>query len=528
MTINIFDDLSTIQGAQAREDVIFQPGTFKVTMATLHHGKPRNEHPIGDFIQRIFLFEDMELFGITGWIDMLDTYNLVRNSLILGEELLYLKFETAGVDVAGLGSTWPVDFSKQPLQVHTVQNMKEAPSKAGASIQSGLTYRLHFCSPELLTNERVRVSRTLQGTYSDMVKDILKNDLKTTKKIEIQETEDLKHIIVPNLRPFDAIAQIVSSAQLTEQSGGVRRKARGRKKASTSIFSGRQTDFYFWETSRGYRFLPAMRPMQDNFNLTIGGASAQVPYRETMMTSLSHSYLRTGDTLPTIPNGLWGGKQILYNNTTKNTWTVQSNYHTALQHPRYSLISETPVFDPTSSFGTNVYDEPKRISDWPDSRVMFSSYNGSAVTSINKTSGEAEIPWVLVPSDLDLQRLIQTQHPMDYNKLSIKVNGMSALQAGMIVFLNLPDVGQGSGFVEGGAPIWEDRQDNVWIIKRLSHQLDARQDSFGYTCELELSNTFRSTAKTLPKYPGLGSQNELRQTPSSPTVTKYPTNVPFT
>ena len=117
---------------------------------------------------------------------------------------------------------------------------------------------------------------------------------------------------------------------------------------------------------------------------------------------------------------------------------------------------------------------------------------------------------------------------MDYYKLSIKVNGMSALQAGMIVFLNLPDVGQGSGFVEGGAPIWEDRQDNVWIIKRLSHQLDARQDSFSYTCELELSNTFRSTAKTLPKYPGLGSQNELRKTPSSPTVTKYPTNGPFT
>ena len=92
-----------------------------------------NEHPIGDFIQRIFLFEDMELFGITGWIDMLDTYNLVRNSLILGEELLYLKFETAGVDISGLGSTWPVDFSKQPMQVHTVQNMKEAPSNAGAS-----------------------------------------------------------------------------------------------------------------------------------------------------------------------------------------------------------------------------------------------------------------------------------------------------------------------------------------------------------------------------------------------------------
>ena len=127
-----------------------------------------------------------------------------------------------------------------------------------------------------------------------------------------------------------------------------------------------------------------------------------------------------------------------------------------------------------------------------------------------------------------MQRLIQTQHPMQYNKLSIRVHGMSALQAGMIVFLNLPDVGQGSGFVDGTTPVWEDRQDNVWIIKRISHQLDARQDSMGYTCQLELSNTFRSTAKTLPKYPGLGSQNALRQTPSNPTVMKYPQNVEWT
>ena len=521
MTINIFNDLDKIQSAQSQEDVIFQPGTFRVSMATLHHGKPRNEHPIGDFIQRIFLFEDMEKFGLTGWIDMLDTYNLVRNSLILGEELLYLKFETAGIDKAGL-SEWPVDFSKQPLQVHTVQNMREADSNAGASIQSGLTYRLHFCSPELLTNDRIRISRPLQATYSDMVKEILEKDLKTTKKIEIQETEDLKHIIVPNMRPFDAIAQIVSSAQLTEQSGGKGRQMhKGRKKSSTSIFKGRQTDFYFWETSRGYKFLPALRPLEHDFMLTIGGAAAQVPYRQTMMTSISHAYTGTGDTLSSITNGLWGGKQILYNNTTKNTWTVQSNYHTALKRPQFSLVSETPVFDPTSSFGTNVYDEPKRVSDWPDGRVMFSSYNGSAVTNINKTSGEAEIPWVLVPSDLDLQRLIQTQHPMQYNKLSIRVHGISALQAGMIVFLNLPDVGQGSGFVDGTTPVWEDRQDNIWIIKRISHQIDARQDSMGYTCQLELSNTFRSTAKTLPKYPGLGSQNSLRQTPSNPTITEY-------
>ena len=77
MTINIFNDLDKIQSAQAQEDVIFQPGLFRVTMATLHHGKPRNEHPIGDFIQRIFIFEESyDLFSE----DFIFTYLLVPNT----------------------------------------------------------------------------------------------------------------------------------------------------------------------------------------------------------------------------------------------------------------------------------------------------------------------------------------------------------------------------------------------------------------------------------------------------------------
>jgi hypothetical protein len=66
--------------------------------------------------------------------------------------------------------------------------------------------------------------------------------------------------------------------------------------------------------------------------------------------------------------------------------------------------------------------------------------------------------------------------------------------------------------------VWEDRNDNLWIIKKLSHQIDARQDNMNYTCQLELANTFRYTSMTLPKYPGLGSTDVLRKTPTSPTI----------
>ena len=56
MAINIKEGLEKIQGKQSQENQNIPPGSFQVSMATLHHGKPRNEHPIGDFIQRIFIF----------------------------------------------------------------------------------------------------------------------------------------------------------------------------------------------------------------------------------------------------------------------------------------------------------------------------------------------------------------------------------------------------------------------------------------------------------------------------------------
>ena len=115
---------------------------------------------------------------------MLDPYNLIRNGIILGQELLYLEFCTAGADKAGLQEDWKVSFTKKnPLYIHKVQDLKALAVGEGDS-QSALTYRLHFCSPELIQNDRTRVSRTLQGTYSDMIKNILKNDLKTPKKFE--------------------------------------------------------------------------------------------------------------------------------------------------------------------------------------------------------------------------------------------------------------------------------------------------------------------------------------------------------
>ena len=166
MAVNIIGGLDQIQNSTlAKPGVQVDAGGYRVTVAVLHHGKPANEYPIGQFLQRIYIFEDIEKFGITGWLEMVDTYNLVRNGIILGQELLYLEFCTAGAELAGLEEDWKVSFTKKnPLYVHKVENLQPAKAGGGGTSQSTLKYRLHFCSPELIRNDRVRVSRTLQGT----------------------------------------------------------------------------------------------------------------------------------------------------------------------------------------------------------------------------------------------------------------------------------------------------------------------------------------------------------------------------
>ena len=125
--VDIVAGLKAIQEAQSNPKDQIPPAGFKATVAILHHGSPANEYPIGSFIQKIYVFEDIERKGITGWLEILDTYNLVRNGLIIGEELLYLKFMTAGVDIAGLNEDeWVVDFTEEPLYVHKIEDMTDA------------------------------------------------------------------------------------------------------------------------------------------------------------------------------------------------------------------------------------------------------------------------------------------------------------------------------------------------------------------------------------------------------------------
>ena len=101
MPYNLIDDLQKLQDSQRNPHVQLEPGSYNIITAWINYGKGNHEYTIARKILRIFVHEDIESFGITGWLEMIDTDNIVRNGPIVGQELLYMAFETAGATEAG-------------------------------------------------------------------------------------------------------------------------------------------------------------------------------------------------------------------------------------------------------------------------------------------------------------------------------------------------------------------------------------------------------------------------------------------
>ena len=496
----IVEGLTAIEGTGARENVQPKPGSaYFGSSILIQHGNGY-QYPLDNFIRQITLQETINQEGILGFLDMIDTYNLIRNGIILGQELLYLKFCTSGAEEASIEKDWTIDFYTHPLHIYKVEDMQERDTSEGTQAAGALSYRLHFCSSELLINDRIRISQTMQGTYSDMIKDILTNHLKSKKELEIEETTDLKKLIVPNLHPIELIKRITPSAQkevATKQAGPPGRY--GSIPTIPIVFAGRLTDFHFWETTRGYNFLPMIRPETDSeFTLTVGNSPTSAPYKLTMLSSLSHEYMFHGDTYGTIKAGMWGAKHIQHNAYSKSIKTYQSNYHRSLGNEKYSHASKTPDYR-NEEFGKNRDEEDRMISDWPEGKLFFNSFGGrQRNTSVNKSNRDIQTPWTPTPATVDLKRTMQTIHSLRYDQLSVTMHGISKLEAGMIVKLDLPDIGEGSGYFEGTDAKWENRLDNLWIITSLKHFITLPENT--YRCELILSNTMTATSKTLPVY----------------------------
>tara|TARA_Y100001938_G_scaffold12685_2_gene15833 strand:+ start:3258 stop:4844 length:1587 start_codon:yes stop_codon:yes gene_type:complete len=520
--MNILESLDII-GSSAQEHVA--PGAFTVKKATLHHG-PGSEYAIGGLIKQILLFEDIETVGVTGYIDLHDNVNLFQGGPLIGHELLYLNFETAGATEAGIPE-FGIDFSIHPLFVYKVDNMTTG--NMGPGPMAWLDYRLHFCSPELLRNNRIRLSKTYQGNIDKIVTNILKDEIKTIKPIEASKTIDIHQYIAPSIRPYDFISELVPKAQKNPDKKKAGKGApKGKRKSmsetvrenttetgSAGVFKGRKTDFMFYETScradatGGFKFLPAITLKstipETTFTLSNTKDTLGVPgidkqakggYAIAMLTSQSYIYKFLGDKFQTISTGLWAATHIRHNSYNKSFDVYKHDYQKQLEHDRFSLVSKT--FD---------YMDDRPITEYPDAKVRYSSSQGpKSMSNINTSTRRANYPYSITTPSGDLLRMVNMGHIFGSHRLEFTLPGVSGISVGSMCFANIPDIGFAAGQpgLDGARQLWENRLDNTWIVTKVAHRLVVQGESPTYTTKVEIANTMTATSQVLKNYGQLG------------------------
>ena len=158
---------------------------------------------------QIDIWEDIEEATLSGSIVFTDNFGLVNSMPIIGQETLRLKIRTPSVISGGqFGEEQVID---RLFYVNAVGG--------GLNIKPNVSVvTLEFVSMELVRNNRTIVDRILTGTYSDIAKQMLKNDLKTKKTVFVEKSSGVKKIVANELTPIEILDQCKREA-ISEENG---------------------------------------------------------------------------------------------------------------------------------------------------------------------------------------------------------------------------------------------------------------------------------------------------------------------
>jgi len=370
-------------------------------------------------VMEVIIYEDTQNVVLSGSLAFKDNFNLPNIMPLLGQEILRLKLSTPSL------KNFPevIDFTEQVFFIHEIET----------SVPVGDMNQVHvlnFISMEAMINQRKKISKTLKGTYADIVKSILRGELESTKDLYIEPSSGIKQIIGPNWHPFDIIEMA--------------------KKESVSIEYASPT-YLFYETMWGFHF----RSLESLYTAPItayyttssqGGLNIQKGGQQDVMGEfkkiLNYNIDQKPDTLLNSSSGVYGSTLITHDIFNKTFTTSTYNYLDAF--PKELHINyfhgkpENPMFSDVA-----MDDDKNRISDFPTKTYMLpvsikDTTKGNDAHAHFVTS-KGTYPFSAYNPNRWLQRRNSQMAQLDGGfVVTVTVNGNTALHAGEIVELELP------------------------------------------------------------------------------------------
>ena len=168
---------------------IFEPGDVNIKRLELVNKSLNASMSPMDQVQGFDIFEDISKPTLYAAIYFTDSVGLLDNFPIIGEEQVFIEFETPGMSTT-------TTYKFRSFEV--------------ADVVKGLngkttTFTLRCVSEEHLYNASALVTQSYQDIISNIVPTVMKTYLKSKKDIILDETKGIQTLAVPRLNPLQFI-----------------------------------------------------------------------------------------------------------------------------------------------------------------------------------------------------------------------------------------------------------------------------------------------------------------------------------
>lgn len=371
---------------------ILNPGDILIETLTIQSAGGATLDVKGQFVS-INIYEDIFSNGVSGFLVLIDSLNLLRYLQVTGRETLKVSFITPGDEEA------QNEYIEKEFYIYKVTTDLKMAGDGKKLV------RLEFVTKPVYENTKQRISRSFNNMpYSEMVKTIMRD----TFGVEVNACPTLgnRNIVIPNWNPMFAISWLA--------------------KRSAAEYSPDMCDYVFYENLDGaYQFLPLSllksKPPQIKYHHTPTARNPEtggVFMKKEFYNILSYSVISRGDKMREIAAGVYSNNAIALDILTKRAnMEIYAYFNQRKRVPTISDYPLIPIMSDDLSLNIGAYQKflPKHSF----------RYNGI--------------------EDNDELELVSTRRQSLMNvfrthTLNIDVNGDSRRRVGEVVNIDIPAV----------------------------------------------------------------------------------------
>jgi hypothetical protein len=307
------------------------------------------------------IFEELNIFDSV-LVPVINGTLLVKDSIGLSGRLLFDGSESLLIDIAKDKKSDIASFRKA-FRIYKQSDRKN-------DTQNSETFLLHFVADELMYSDQQRINQSFETTYAQMVEKILLNYLKVPSnnlRGIINPTSGLRKVVIPNLRPLDAIDWI----------------------AKRAVDSQDSPNFMFYQNMIGYNFasLSVLLSQPDILNVKFEPKNQEGKNSiDEISSARSLEVISQANEVEKTRSGVNAGKFIGFDPMTRTVATRNISYgdhYLNMKHgnknPNFSQIINRDGVN-----NTETYDANKTVGSFGAARQLSEYIKKKDPTSISK------------------------------------------------------------------------------------------------------------------------------------------------